>query len=127
MTRADLTYGAIGDDDLAALAVFVGHLRPDWPSPVVAGVLMAHRDQADAGDLAVAAIRAAQNPEYRTPKVIGWRGPHWDGARRKPNQADYYRCGICGKPEDRCTMERIGRDDDHAFEPTKHLVRERAR
>ncbi len=109
--------------DLASIVQLVSEMRPDWDSNLISLVLIAHRDQVDAADLAVAAIRAAQDPEHRTPKVIGWRGHHWDGARTKPPRIrDLEICGVCGKPEDRCYSERPGHDDDHDFEPTRKLV-----
>lgn len=104
--------------DLGMIAALVASIRPDWPGAVIASVLQSHAHQVHAADLAVAAIRAAQNPELRTPKAIGWRGPHWDGAKTTPQHHEpRERCGVCGKTEPRCVMERPGRDDDHAFEP----------
>ena len=127
MTTATNTHQA-SSEDLHSIAQLVSHIRPDWPRAIVESVLQAHAHQVHAGDLAVAAIRAAQNVEYHTPKTIGWRGHHWDGAVTKPNEVQLHRCLVCGKREDRCAMERPGRDDDHAFEPTAERVRrERAR
>lgn len=127
MTTATNTYTA-GPDDLHSIAQLVSHIRPEWQRAVVESVLLAHAHQVHAADLAVAAIRAAQNTDYKTPKTIGWRGPHWEGAKTKPHELTLYRCRVCGKREDRCAMERPGLDDDHAFEPTAEPVRrERAR
>lgn len=118
----DTTTHHASHDDILAISQLVSNIRPDWPAAAVASVLQAHSHQADAGDLAVAAIRAAQRSDYRTPKVIGWRGPHWEGSRTAPNRLQTgQRCGICGKPEDLCETQRIG-DDDHEFEPTGSRV-----
>lgn len=104
--------------------------RPGWDRGVIRAALLAHKDQVDAADLAVAALRCARNPEFRTPKAIGWRGPHWDGLHTKPHDT-YLRlptCSICGKREDLCQTTRVGVDDDHEFEPAHYRVsRERAR
>lgn len=127
MTTNTLTHTA-GTDELQAIAFLVAQIRGEWPAAVTMSVLQAHAGQCDAGDLAVAALRAAMNPEYRTPKTIGWRGPHWDGSKTKPNQVQLRRCNTCGKREDRCAMERPGLDDDHDFEPSLERPRlERAR
>lgn len=108
--------------DIIALQQLLFEIRPDWDTGMVAAVLLAHRDQVHAVDLEIAALRAAKNPNYQTPKAIGWRGPHWDHAKRKPgNPSEAYRCGICGKPEPRCLSDRHG-DDDHPFEPTRTKV-----
>lgn len=110
--------------ELDAIAELVFAIRPRWETGLVRAVLLAHVQQVDAGDLAVAAIRAAQNMDYRTPKTIGWRGPHWDGARTKPlDQQRLAYCRTCGKREDKCETQRIGLDDDHAFEPSSSRPR----
>ena len=121
MTTATNTHTA-SQDDILWISQLVSNIRPDWPAAAVASVLQAHAHQADAADLAVAAIRAAQNTEYHTPKVIGWRGPHWNGCKTAPGRLQTgQRCGICGKPEDLCETQRIG-DDDHEYEPTGRQV-----
>ena len=122
MTTDTTTHTASQDDNLA-LAQLGSNIRPEWPAAIVTAVLQGHAHQADAGDLAVAAIRAAQRPHYKTPKTIGWRGPHWDGCRTSPNRLQTgQRCGVCGKPEDLCETQRAGLDDDHDYEPTGHRV-----
>lgn len=115
------------DQELDAIAFLVTQSRPDWS--LVRTVLEAHRTQVTASDLAVAALRAAANPDYRTPRTIGWRGPHWHGLDTAPvTVLALPRCGVCGKREDLCETQRIGQDDDHDFEPTRAKVRrERAR
>lgn len=106
-------------DSLHAIALLVNQARPDWPPALVLSVLEGHATNVDGSDLAIAAIRAARTPTYRTPKTIGWRGPHWDGLTTQPaGMLPTARCGVCGKFEDRCLTQRIGLDDDHEFEPT---------
>lgn len=108
------------DQELEAIAYLVARSRPEWPAGVTLSVLRAHRLQVDAADLAIAALRAARTPDFRTPKTIGWRGPHWAGlATVVPDAAPRKRCRVCGKTEDRCETQRVGLDDDHDFEPVE--------
>lgn len=117
MTTSTLTRHTASTEDIAHITALVANVRPDWDAGLVRLVLLSHRDQVDAADLAVATIRAAQNPDYRTPKSIGWRGPHWDGSTtRPPAVVERERCTVCGKVESRCYGDRPGRDDDHEFE-----------
>lgn len=110
------------DQELDAIAFLVSQARPEWQAGLVLSVLTAHRSQVDAADLAVAALRAARNPDYRTPKTIGWRGEHWRGLTTViPDMKPRERCGVCGKTEDRCETQRVGLDDDHAFEPVQRV------
>lgn len=116
--NADGDHPQTGHETLAQVARVVCAIRPSWPEHLVISALQSHASTVNLGDLAVAAIRAAQNMDLSTPKTIGWRGPHWDGARTRPTSPEpRERCNICGKPEPRCVMERPGADDDHAFEP----------
>jgi hypothetical protein len=113
---ADLDHVHGSPITLAAVAQLVAAIRPDWPPHLVTAVLHSHASQVHLGDLAVAAIRAAQNPAFRSPRTIGWRGPHWDGAKTVPLEvARPDRCDVCSKPEPRCLTERPGADDDHVF------------
>lgn len=106
---------------LAHLSALVHAVRPDWPEYAVSSVLQAHASSVRLGDLCIAALRAAQDPTFRTPRTIGWRGPHWRGLETVPSDArPAERCDTCGKPEPRCLMERPGRDDDHPFTPRSH-------
>ena len=110
-----MTYAPTADtiDHLTAL---VCQRRPAWDSGLVTIVLRAHASQVDGNDLAIAALRAAADERLPGPKAIGWRGPHWLGLDTCPPEAKRQpRCGICGKPENRC-YDRKGIDDDHAFE-----------
>lgn len=111
--------GPVQVDHITAL---VCQVRPDWPAWQVKSVLQSHAGQVHLADLAVAALRAAQSPTLQTPRAIGWRGPHWDGATTLPPAiAPRARCGVCGKTEDRCAIDRPG-PDDHTFEPAARLT-----
>jgi len=109
-------------DPLGSLVDLVFEVRPEWDPGLVRLVLVAHKDQCNFGDLSIAALRAARTPEVRTPKAIGWRGPHWDGLATKPLHVEHReRCAVCGKTEPRCMFERPG-PDDHPFEPTTNAT-----
>lgn len=117
MTAPTITQANADHEVIAHITAVVVAVRPDWPAHLVAEVLRSHAHQVHAADLAVAAVRAAANPDFHTPKTIGWRGPHWDGARTMPADiAPRARCGVCGKREPQCVTQRPGRDDDHVFE-----------
>lgn len=108
-------------DTLDHITALVCQVRPDWDRAVTLSILRSHAHQVDGGDLAVAAIRAAQVSDFRTPKAIGWRGPHWSGLETEPPEhtESRTRCRICGKTEPRCYSERPGPGDDHTFEPNR--------
>lgn len=105
-------------DTLARIADLVHEERPEWDATVVRLVLVAHASTVTGTDLAIAALRAAANPDLPKPAAIGWRGPHWEGLATAPagHQAGP-RCDVCGKREPQCYGQRPGRDDDHAFSP----------
>ncbi len=106
-------------DLLGPLVATLVALRPDWEPGLVRIVLHGNERHVDAADLVVAAVRCAAAPSRLPPKAIGWRGPHWAGlATTPPAAAPRARCGVCGKTEDRCALERWA-DDDHTFEPTR--------
>lgn len=108
-----------GHENVRHIAALVCEARPQWDPGLVQVVLLSHVGQVDGSDLAVAAIRAACNPDLPTPKAIGWRGPHWDGlATTPPHVTTGPRCSVCGKVEPRCYGERPG-PDDHAFDPVR--------
>lgn len=104
----------------------VGHLvalacqeRPDWDPGLTRVVLLDLAKRVSGNDLAIATLRVAADPTL-PPKAIGWRGKHWRDLDTCPPELERpARCGVCGKPEPRCLVERIGIDDDHAFEPTR--------
>lgn len=107
------------------IAALVHDARPDWELTLLRIILSAHRSQCAGADLAIAALRAAQNPNLLTPKAIGWRGAHWEGLATRPVEAESSaRCGECGKPESRCYTERPG-PDDHVFYAAHPLVKTR--
>lgn len=111
------------DAMIAHIAALVHDARRDWDVVVVKLVLGAHRTQCAGTDLFIAALRAAQNDQFLTPKAIGWRGPHWDGLATRPVEAESaVRCDTCGKTEPRCYSDRPGKDDDHVFRPNRLLV-----
>lgn len=125
-----MTYNA-GPETTGHIAALVYAARPDWDTWLVRAVLLSHAMHVDGSDLAIAALRAALNPDLPGPKAIGWRGPHWDGlGTRPPEIADPERCATCGKIEPQCWSRRPGADDDHVFETIEQrdarLERERA-
>lgn len=99
------------------LALLIIGLRPEWDEGLVRVVLLSHRDQCDASDLAIAALRAARNPDCPHPKWLGHRGPWWDVAITTPVYVKpTERCQICNKTEPDCYSQRPGAGDDHRFE-----------
>lgn len=105
-------------DAIEHIAALVVQQRPEWDAALVKIILHSHAGQVDGNDLAIAALRAAGNPDLPTPKAIGWRGRHWDGLGTvPPDVAPAERCFVCGKREPECWSSRPGRDDDHVFEP----------
>lgn len=98
------------------LANLINKLRPDWGVSGVAKALYDARDQGDAFNLSVAAIRAAADPANRTPGVIGLNGAHWQGLMHlTPKVEAAALCGVCSRPQELCERVRFA-DDDHAFE-----------
>lgn len=119
----DLDHTHATRDHCQAIASLAHAARPDWPEPAILSVLQSHAAQVHLADLTVAAMRAAQRPEFRTPRAIGWRGPHWDGAKTLPVEvAAKDRCDTCGKVESRCLTERPGLDDDHVFVARRRIA-----
>lgn len=112
-----MTY-VMGEETAAHVAALVTIERPEWDAALVKIVLLSHAHAFDGSDLAIAAIRCAQDPQSPAPKAIAWNGPHWRGLRTQPTpHPDRERCGICGKPQPVCVYNRPGKDDDHQFEP----------
>lgn len=117
ITRHELSLESVNH-----LVALVEQVRPDWDPTLVRIVLLNHRTSVDAADLAIAAVRAARNLDLPTPKAIGWRGPHWDGAITLPPEiAPRERCSTCGLAEERCYSQRPGIDDDHRFVPLRQV------
>lgn len=69
----------ITEDQARALAYYITTaVRPDWQMPgVLAALGQAAQMTRSPGDLAQAAVAAAQAPSNRTPAVIGLPGRHW--------------------------------------------------
>lgn len=66
-------------DALRALAQVVVAVRPGWDLPgVLVHLTNATRDH-DLADVAIAAVRAAADPQAHTPAVIARPGNHWRG------------------------------------------------
>lgn len=104
---------------LRLIADLVYTERPDWDPGLLFVILKDLAPYVDGSDLAVAALRAAQNRDYDTPRSIKWPRAHWRDLVSKPPEArELDRCSVCGKVESRCLSERPGLDDDHRFSPT---------
>jgi hypothetical protein len=98
----------------------VEKFRPDWPAHVTASILSSH-PHAEALPTAVAALRAAGNPDLPHPRSIMWKGKHWsglEGALPEPVRP-LERCDVCGLTEDRCLTAPGRSSDDHAFTPRR--------
>lgn len=122
MSQIEITY-----QQGQKLAELLHELRSDWD---IKGCINFIREARGARpgtcnfDLVVAAIRAAQNPEARTPAVIALEGPHWHNAvparpGAKPANGGLRNNGICERcryphpPTEDCDVRRdeIDRDD----------------
>ena len=105
-------------DQADAIALFIHDaVRPDWDVAGIVRALGAARAKGTAGDVAVAAIRAAQNADNRTPGVIPLGGPHWAAtaaptARREVPPRNRT-CATCYLGEDECRRRWHW---DHDFE-----------
>ena len=113
-----LTHFTASSATIGHIVELVTAIRPSWDPGLVRVVLHSHADAVNGADLAIAALRCAADESMPYPKSIGWRGSHWDGLATMPlDVAPLERCDVCGKTEPRCYSERVGIDDDHAFEP----------
>lgn len=94
---------SISREQAHALATLVHLLRPDWNER---GVLKALSDARHLGSpslLAIAAIRAADNPRNRTPAVIAMSGEHWVTVAPQPQQPWQLTYGLPPMPDEpRC-------------------------
>lgn len=119
-----LTHFTATTETIGHIAALVANIRPSWDPSLVRLVLHSHASQVNGSDLAIAALRCAANESMPYPKSIGWRGPHWNGLATMPlDVAPLDRCDTCGKTEPRCYSDRVGIDDDHAFEPRRSTVK----
>ena len=65
-----------------ALVQLIASLRRDWqPAGIEAAIRKATAGGATGPDVCVAAVRAAVDPDARTPGLIHSPGPHWQGTR----------------------------------------------
>ncbi len=103
-----------------ALAQFINAaVRPEWGVAGIYDALGKAREMGEPGDLAIAAIAAALNPENRTPAVIAMQGPHWAHvALRHKSSANAVppksrTCSVCYLDEAQC---RARWSWDHEFE-----------
>lgn len=119
------------------LAELLHELRPDWD---VKGCVNFIREARAARpgtanfDLTVACIRAAQNPENRTPAVLPLEGPHWHnavparpGSKTAPatrNNAICERCRYPHPPTEDCDVRKTDIDYDS---PERQAARAAAR
>jgi hypothetical protein len=88
---------------LFAIAELIHQLRPDWDKPG----LLTHLDTArlrvsvTPADLAIAAVKAADNPANRTPAVIPLDGEHWrEHNRPLTTPQPPPMCKTCHQPHD---------------------------
>ena len=91
-----------------ALVQLIASLRRDWqPAGIEAAIRKAADDGATGPDVCVAAVRAAVNPEAKTPGLIPAPGPHWQelrsGTRLAPIPCPFHhdqpasRCKSCAE------------------------------
>lgn len=104
--------------DAVLIAKFIhGVVRPDWDEAGIVRALGAARGKGDAGTVAVAAIRAAQDRANRTPGVIPLTGPHWAAGGALPARRDVpprnKTCATCYLGYDECRRRWHW---DHDFE-----------
>ena len=90
-----------------ALVQLVASLRRDWqPAGIEAAIRKATEDGATGPDVCVAAVRAAVDPEAKTPGLIPAPGPHWQalrsGTRHAPIPCPFHD----DQPASRCTTCR---------------------
>ncbi|UFU03456.1 hypothetical protein LQF12_02260 [Ruania suaedae] len=79
-----------------ALTVLIHEIRPAWDEQGIYAALGKARDMGTLPEIATAAIKAALDPEAKTPGIIASQGPHW----RTPPEA------TASQPirEDRCKV-----------------------
>ena len=82
--------------DAEHLTALLHAIRPTWDPQ---GILHALGDVAgrDLATVVVAAVRAATNPQVKTPAVIAMPGPHWETTAPRKQVVDAAaRCDDCG-------------------------------
>lgn len=116
--RQDLTKINLSPTVCQEIAELVSLFRPDWPAHIVRSVLESH-PHAEALPVAIAALRAAANPDLPHPRSIMWKGKHWQGIEGTLPAAvrPLERCEVCGKTEELCYTAPGRAQDDHPFTP----------
>ena len=116
-----------------ALAALVHALRPDWDATGIMAALGKVRDRGSAVDVAIAALRVADDPKNRTPAVIVLAGDHWAAptqtrAASTVPRAGAVRCTIPGHECEiaancrSCRAEKIGVADGIEAPTTREPV-----
>lgn len=85
-----------------ALVHLLATMRRDWQPAGIETAVRKAADGADGLEVCVAAVRAAANPEVRTPGLIPSPGPHWQGTRAGSRQAPIDCHLHPGQPSGRC-------------------------
>lgn len=113
------------------LAAFIATLRDDWDERGIYVALGRCREQR-AANVALAAIRCADDPNAETPGAIpNPNGPHWSERRgddrpfHPPTRREA--CLLCGRHIDRCLCDRPTTcPTPPTTDPTAHAARARA-
>ena len=82
-----------------ALAALVTLIRPDWDATGIMAALGKVRDRGSAVDVAIAALRVADDPKNRTPAVIVLTGDHWAAPTQMRAASTVPRAGATRCPE----------------------------
>lgn len=109
---------ALTPETCRVIAELVERFRPDWPAHVTASILSSHPNAA-AHPVAIAALRAAGDPDLPHPRSIMWKGKHWSGLEGDlpDSVTPQQRCTVCGKIESQCYTAPGRHLDDHPFTP----------
>ena len=86
-------------DRADALTALIHALRPDWDATGIMAALGKVRDRGSAVDVAIAALRVADDPKNRTPAVIVLAGDHWAAPAQTRAASTVPRAGAA-----RCTI-----------------------
>lgn len=99
----------IGVDDLRAVAAQVHAQRPDWDLAGILTELAKCRGRGTIEELLAAALKAAANPQARTPAAIGFDAS-WTPAPEPPAPGAYDplpECAECGAPVPRDQIDAL--------------------
>jgi len=116
-----------------ALAALVTLIRPDWDATGIMAALGKVRDRGSAVDVAIAALRVADDPKNRTPAVIVLAGDHWAAPTQMRAASTVPRAGAVRCPEPgheheiaancrSCRAEQIGVADGISMPTTREPV-----